>query len=185
MTSLKNNKMDRRSGIKTLLIISAGAILIPSCLQEDKKSTLSLKNIQVDGNDEELLATLSDTIIPKTDTSGARDVSAHLFALMMVDDCYAPDSREKFVKGMKGFEELSKKKFDKSFVKTSPEEKSQLLKTIENKNDINENVAFFYNNMKMLAIQAFISSQYFLTKMKAYQLVPGKFYGCVPVNKSS
>ena len=77
MTSLKNNKMDRRSGIKTLLIISAGAVLIPSCLQEDKKSTLSLKNIQVDGNDEELLATLSDTIIPKTDTSGARDVSAH------------------------------------------------------------------------------------------------------------
>jgi hypothetical protein len=185
MSSLKNNKMDRRSGIKTLLIISAGAVLIPSCLQDDKKSTLTLQNIQVDSKDQELLATLSDTIIPKTDTPGARDVSAHLFALMMVDDCYPPDSREKFVKGMKGFEKLSKKKFDKSFVKASSEEKTQLLNTIANKNGADENVAFFYNNMKWLTIQAFTSSQYYLTKVQVYQLVPGKFYGCVPVNKSS
>ena len=177
--------MDRRSGIKTLLIISTGLALIPSCLQEDKKSSISLKNIQIDGKDEELLSALCDTLIPKTDTPGAKDISAHLFALMMVDDCYPPDSREKFIKGLKGFEELSKKKFNKSFLRTSLEEKSQLLKTIENKNDINENVAFFYNNMKRLTIQAFSSSQYFLTKVQVYQLVPGKFYGCVPVNKSS
>jgi hypothetical protein len=176
--------MDRRSGIKNLIIISVGAALLPSCLQEERKSSLTLMNIKIDKKGEGLLAELCETIIPNTATPGAKDVSAYLFALMMVDDCYPSDSRDKFVKGLKGFEQLSKQKFGESFVKTSPEEKSQLLKAIENKNEINENVAFFYSNMKRLTIQAFTSSQYYLTKVQVYQLVPGKFYGCVPVNKA-
>jgi Gluconate 2-dehydrogenase subunit 3 len=177
--------MNRRSGIKTLIIISAGAALLPSCLQDKKKSSLSLKNIKIDDKEEELLSELSETIIPKTDTPGAKDVSAHLFALMMIDDCYPPGSQGKFQKGLTEFEEFTQKKFDKSFTKFTPSERAELLKSIENKNDIPENVAFFYNSMKRLTIQAFTTSEYYLTKVQVYKLVPGKFYGCVPVKKTS
>ncbi len=177
--------MNRRSSLKTLLIISAGAALLPSCLQDEKKSSNSLKNIKINGKDEELLSDLSETIIPKTDTPGAKDVSAHLFALMMIDDCYAPADQDKFVKGLKDFEDFSKKKFDKSFLKCSQSEKEEILKSIESKKDVQENVSFFYNSMKRLTIQAFTSSKYYLTKVQVYQLVPGKFYGCVPVKKAS
>lgn len=177
--------MNRRSSLKTLLIISAGAALLPSCLQDEKKSSVSLKNIKINGKDEELLSDLSETIIPKTDTPGAKDVSAHLFALMMIDDCYAPAEQDKFVKGLKDFEDFTKNKFDKSFLKCSPSEREEILKSIESKKDVPENVAFFYNSMKRLTIQAFTSSKYYLTKVQVYQLVPGKFYGCVPVKKAS
>lgn len=174
--------MDRRSNIKTLFLISAATALLPSCLQDEKKkSSLSLKNIKIDGNDEELLSQVSDTIIPKTDNPGAKDVSAHLFALMMIDDCYAPAAQDKFEKGLQGFKELSKKKSDKSFVKCTPAERLGILQTLENKKSIPEDVAFFYDSMKRLTIQAFTSSQYYLTKVHLYQLVPGKFYGCVAV----
>lgn len=177
--------MNRRSSIKNLIIISAGAALLPSCLQDKKKSSLSLKNIKIDGKDEDILSVLSETIIPKTSAPGAKDVSAHLFALMMIDDCYDPSAQDKFVKGLKAFEELSEKKFNKSFQKCTPSERANLLKSIESKNNIPENVAFFYNTMKRLTIQAFTSSEYYLTKVHVYQLVPGKFYGCVPVKKAS
>ena len=177
--------MDRRSSLKTLIIISAGAALLPSCLQDKKKSSLSLKNIKIDANEEELLSGLSETIIPKTSTPGAGDVSAHLFALMMVDDCYASGDQDKFVKGLKEFEDFSKKKFDKSFVKCTPSERTGMVKSIQSKKDIPENVAFFYSAMKRLTIQAFISSEYYLTMVEVYKLVPGKFYGCVPVKKAS
>jgi hypothetical protein len=177
--------MDRRSSIKNLIIISAGAALLPSCLQENKKSSISLKNIKIDGKDEELLSELSETIIPKTDTPGAKDVSAHLFALMMIDDCYVPAGQDKFVKGLKDFEEFSKKKSDKPFVKCTPSQKQEILQSIESKKDIPENVAFFYNTTKRLTVQAFTESKYYLTKVQVYELVPGKFYGCVPVKKAS
>lgn len=177
--------MDRRSSIKTLLIISTGAALLPSCLQEDKKSSIALKNIKVDGNDENLLAEISETIIPKTDTPGAKDVSAHLFALMMVDECYPPDSREKFVNGIKEFKNFSKKKFDKSFEKCTPAERAELLSAIESKKEMTDDLGFFNSSMKKLTVQAFTTSEYYLTKVHEYKLVPGKFYGCVPVTKAS
>jgi hypothetical protein len=174
--------MDRRSSIKTLVIICAATALLPSCVQDEKKkSSLALKNIKIDGNEEELLSKVSETIIPTTGTPGAKDISAHLFALMMVDDCYAPAEQGKFVKGLKAFEEFSKKKFNKPFVKCTPAERLEILELIENKKEAPQNVAFFYNNMKGLTIQAFTSSKYYLTKVHIYQLVPGKFYGCVPI----
>ena len=135
--------MNRRSSIKTLLIISVGASLLPSCLHEEKKTSLSLKNIKIDSNDEELLAEISETIIPKTDTPGAKDLSAHLFALMMVDDCCAPADQDKFVKGLNDFEEFSKKKFDKSFLKCTRSQKKEILQSIESKQGISDNVNFF------------------------------------------
>lgn len=177
--------MNRRSSLKTLLIISAGAALLPSCIQDEKKSSVSLKNIKINGKDEELLSDLSETIIPKTDAPGAKDVSAHLFALMMIDDCYPPDGQDKFVKGLKEFDEFSKKKFNKSFVKCSSTERTDILTSIESKKDIPENVAFFYNTTKRLTVQGFTESKYYLTKVQVYELVPGKFYGCVPVKKAS
>ena len=178
--------MDRRSSIKTLLIISAGAAWLPSCMEEDKKtSSLSLKNIKINSKEEELLAELSETIIPKTDTPGAKDVSAHLFALMMMDDCNTPENQDKFTKGLKEFEEFTKNKFDKSFVQCTPAERTEILKSIESKKDIPENVVFFYTNMKRLTVQAFTTSEYYSTKVQVYKLVPGKFYGCVPVKKAS
>ncbi|MEO6456276.1 MAG: gluconate 2-dehydrogenase subunit 3 family protein [Ginsengibacter sp.] len=177
--------MDRRSSLKTLFIISTGAAFLPSCLQDEKKPSLALKNIKITGNEEELLSELCETIIPKTDTPGAKDISAHLFALMMIDDCNPPDNRDKFAKGFKAFEEFTKKKFDKSFVKCTPAERKEILKTIESKQGIPEDVDFFYNGIKRLTVQAFTTSEYYLTKVQVYKLVPGRFYGCVPVKKAS
>ena len=177
--------MDRRLSIKTLLIISVGAAVLPSCLHEEERTSISLKNIKIDGHDEELFSNVSETIIPTTDTPDAKDFSAHLFALMMVDDCYAPAEQGKFVKGLKDFKEFSKKKFDKPFVKCTSSQKQEILQSIDTNKNVPEDVAYFYSVAKKLTIQAFASSKYYLTKVHVYQLVPGKFYGCVLVKKVS
>jgi len=104
---------------------------------------------------------------------------------MMLDDCYAPADQDKFVKGMKEFDEFSKKKLNKSFVDASTAQRLDVLKSIEDKKDVPENVSFFFNTTKRLTLQAYTSSEYYLTKVHVYQLVPGKFFGCVPVKKAS
>ena len=167
------------------MILSAGAALLPSCLQNDRKSTLSYKNIKVDDDAEKLMADLSESIIPKTNTPGAKDVGAHIFALMMVDDCFPPEDQQQFMKGLKGFQEAVTRKYDQSFSDCSPAERSELLKSLESKEGFDQDVNFFYHTTKRLTIQAFTSSQYYLTKVQVYVLVPGRFYGCVPVKKAS
>ncbi len=70
--------MHRRSAIRCFLAGSAGVILLPACLHDKRKSSVILKNISLTGDQEDMLADLAETIIPRTDTPGARDISAHL-----------------------------------------------------------------------------------------------------------
>src|SRR5450432_3257227 len=95
--------VNRRHAIKQFVIVSAGIALIPSCMHNTSKASVILKNLSIDGDQEKMLAELSETIIPATTTAGAKDISAHLFVLKMMDDCYSKEDQQKFMKGMEIF----------------------------------------------------------------------------------
>jgi hypothetical protein len=173
--------ISRRTAIRQLTILSAGAALLPSCLHPHAKPSVSLKNFTVTGDQEKLLEELAATLIPTDTTPGARDVSAHLFVLGMVDDCSPKTDREKFMKGLAAFDEASKTASGKSFAEASPSQREALLTGIESKKLPGEELNFFYSITKKLTILAYSSSQFFLTKVQVYELVPGRWHGCVPV----
>ncbi|HEV2478171.1 MAG TPA: hypothetical protein VGS79_00845, partial [Puia sp.] len=56
-----------------------------------------------------------------------------------------------------------------------------LLTALETKKFPDQDLIFFYTTTKKLTIQAYTSSQYYLTKIQVYELVPGRWHGCVPV----
>ncbi len=174
--------MNRRTALKNCLVFTAGAALIPSCLQQNNKSSISLKNISLTGGQEKLMAAFSETLIPTTDTPGAKEVGAYEFALMMVDDCYSPEEQEKFMEGMVKFDEEARKKYDKSFADLSPAQRTEWLSVLDgNKKDKQSEAVFFYNSARSLTLQAFTGSQYYLTKVHVYEMAPGRYHGCVPV----
>ena len=175
--------MQRRTLLKQLVYVTGGIILLPSCLHEKTKASILLKQISVNGSEENLLAELCDTIIPATETPGAKDLSAHLFTLMMVDDCYDKEAQQKFLAGLKAFQAKTKKDFDSSFIDCMPLQRQALLNELEGKKGIPKDLAFFYETTKKLTIQAYTSSKYYLTKVQPYELVPGRYHGCVPAKK--
>jgi Gluconate 2-dehydrogenase subunit 3 len=174
--------MNRRTAIRNVVIISAGTCLLPSCRQEGK-TAINLKNISLTRSQEEMLAELAETIIPKTKSFiGAKDLKAHEFVLIMVDDCSGPAEQKKFTEGMKLFEESCKKKWDSSFIKCSLQQRNGLLQLMEKKQDIPEDAQKFYETVKRYTVQNFISSKEYMITVKNYKMVPGnKFKGCVPV----
>ena len=177
--------MHRRTVIRNVLAFSAGAALIPSCVHDEGKASIPLKNISVTGNQEKMLESLSETIVPKTTTPGAKELSTHLFILMMVDDCLNKESQQKFMRGLVQFEELSIKKSGTGFLASGPAQKAALLTDIEAKKGVSEDVQSFYGTVKRFTVQGFVSSQYFLTKIQPYEMIPGRYHGCVPVKKTS
>ena len=50
--------------------------------------------------------------------------------------------------------------------------------------DDNSDLHFFYSNVKRFTVQAYTTSQYFLTKVQVYELVPGRYHGCIPIKPS-
>jgi Gluconate 2-dehydrogenase subunit 3 len=174
--------MNRRSAIRSFIIVSAGASLLPSCLQkEDGKPTVHLNNIKLSGSQEKLLAALTETILPTTTTPGAAGLSSHAYVLMMMDDCFKKEEQVKFMKGLRQFDEATKKKIGSDFVNAEASQRIELLRALESGKDIPEEVVSFYSAVKGLTIESFTGSKYYLTEVRKYDMVPGRFHGCFPV----
>jgi hypothetical protein len=171
----------RRSALKQFLFVSAGMALIPSCIQDKSKPAVTLKNFSISADQESLLAELTETIIPKTSSPGAKDISAHRFALKMMDDCHSKEDQEKFLSDLVAFEQQAEKISGKSFSKQSAAERKAVLEEMEKNMDSKEDAIGFYRTVKRLTIQAYSSSEFFLTKVQVYELIPGRYHGCVPV----
>ncbi|HTD93282.1 MAG TPA: gluconate 2-dehydrogenase subunit 3 family protein [Chitinophagaceae bacterium] len=173
--------MNRRTAIRNAVVIAAGASLLPSCFREDKPA-IALRNISLSGKEEEMLAQLAEIIIPTTDFIGAKDLHAYEFILTMVDDCYSPEQQDKFVAGLKKFNEVSKEKTGDSFANATPQQKKDFLAIVESKKDIPEEVVDFYSIAKRHTIQAFTGSQQFMEGIGKYKIIPGiNFRGCVAI----
>ncbi|WP_423149311.1 gluconate 2-dehydrogenase subunit 3 family protein [Rubrolithibacter danxiaensis] len=176
--------MDRRSAVKSFLIAGSALAFFPSCLQDKKITSVKLKNLSIDQDQEKLLGEITETLIPKTDTPGAKDLSLHLFVLKMMDDLFEKEQQEKFVKGLDQIDEIAEKNYNNRFVKLTAPQREELLNRVEKK-EFSGDVQSFYPLMKQLTITGYLNSKYVMTKLRVYELVPARFHGCVPVKKVS
>jgi hypothetical protein len=180
--------MNRRIALKQLGLITAGAAMLPACVKEAAKATsIALKNIQVSGGQEAVLAEIAETLIPATDMPGAKAMDVQQFILRMVDDCQPTEAQRDFEKGFIAFEEAVDKKFGKSFEELSAEDKKTFINELdatakaEREKENLSALSKFYSLTRRYTIQGFTSSEYVLTKVLPYNMIPGKFIGCVPI----
>lgn len=177
--------MNRRIALKQLAVATAAAWLLPGCVADPKKVSIALNNLQISGDEEDLLGNIADVIIPATDTPGARAVGAHLFTLVMIDDCTGKSEKEKYLKGLRAFDEATEKLSGKSFSKSNADERLAILSKLEaGKDNVADDVKMFYETSREYIVRGYLSSQHFLTDVKPYQLIPGpNFKGCIPVSQ--
>ena len=173
--------MDRRSALRSFVILSAGVALMPSCKEEKVKGTVSLKHVQLSGDEENMLANLTETIVPAKAEAPAD--AAHYFVLAMVDDCYSSEEQKKFIEGLKKFDEAAQQQFNKPFAKAGTEQKHQLLREMETKKESGEAINFFYNTTRSLALQHYTTSKYYLVTVPKFEMAPGRFNGCFAIEK--
>lgn len=177
--------VNRRTVLKQFLFVSAGMAVLPSCLQHSSKADILLKHMSIDGDQEKTLAELAETIIPATTTPGAKDVSAHLFVLTMVDDCLGKDDRDKWLRGFEAFDKESKQLNSNSFLKSTPQQREALLTRLEQQKATTDDLSYFYKTTKGLVIRSYTGSKYYLTNVQVYELIPSRFNGCVPVKPAA
>lgn len=172
--------MERRTALKNLFIIGGAAALFPGCLLQDKKQGVKLSHLDVNADLQEQLAEVTEAIIPETDTPGSKSLGLHLFALKIVDECYQKDAQQSFVKGLKALDGYAKEKTGASFAKADSQQRAELLAGVK-KGSADKDLAYFVAEIRQLTIEGYRSSEYVMTNLLPYQLVPGHFYGCVEV----
>lgn len=186
--------MNRRIALKQMGFIAAGAMILPSCLLKAKEVSIALKNIVITGDQEAILAEIVQTMIPATDIPGARDINVHQFVLRMVDDCHDAETQQKFVTGLAQVNELTKKRFDKSFEDCTQEERLTFLKEVDAQKQTDEQkkpellkdgkenqFPAFYSVAKRHTVEGYLSSEYIMTNVLVHNMIPGRYNGCVEI----
>jgi hypothetical protein len=192
--------MNRRAVIKNLALVIGGAALLPSCLNKHGEPSVALKNIRINDDQEKLIGDVCETIIPKTNTPGAKELNIHLFVLKMLDDCYKKKDQQAIMAGLVSFDSMVQKKYNKPFSELTANEKQSVLMEIEtaakkqgtlktpagrsNKPqkglDADPLLAFYWA-VKQQTVFAYTTSQFFMTKQIVYELIPGRYNAHFPV----
>lgn len=169
--------MKRRTVVKSLMIMAGGIAILPSCSHDPGKASIELKNIDITAEQEALLAEIAETIIPKNDMPGAKDLKLHLFTLKMVDDCYVGEDQKSFIVGLNAIDSLARQKYTNVFAACSLQQKIEMLNTITKDDTPSKEIKTFIDITKNKVIQGFMNSKFVMTDLKRYELIPGRYNG--------
>lgn len=173
--------MQRRSAVKNIALSLGSAIVLPAWAKAWSSETVKKSILLINTSQETLLAEISETIIPKTDTLGAKDLKVHLFTSKMVADCYDAKAQETFKKGLELVNEQANKEYSKNFVDVDATQKLTILNKMTKSDNPTEKG--FVGLVKNLTIQGYLSSEYVMTNLRKFEFAPARYHGCVPVKQ--
>jgi hypothetical protein len=105
-----------------------------------------------------LLAELVETIIPTTNTLGAKGLDVHKFIQKMIADCYEKPAQESFEKNLRNIDPLSVKTFGKPFAEGDTTQRINLLLSLSKSEG--KDTQDFYKTLRNLTLQGYTSSEY-------------------------
>lgn len=116
----------------------------------------------------DLVAAISESIIPRTDTPGALDMELPAFIERVISNCWE-DSGKNFQAGLNEFADRIQSEYNKKFQDCSKEEREAIL--------LKEDV-WYLKQLKQLCITGYMTSEYVMTTLLDYQPIPIDFVGC-------
>lgn len=148
---------------------------------------------EIDSN-KQLIAELAETLIPRTNTPGAKDVNAELMVIKLLNECTDNKTKRNFIKGLHKVNTLSKSQFDKSFIELSTEQKIGVLNLIEQNSKplipiIGKVQKKIIGNAFIPTLKEYVSKSYCTSMIGAtqglqYIAIPGKRISCTDLSKN-
>lgn len=132
-----------------------------------------------------LIEALAETIIPATDTPGAKDAGVPAFIEKMVFEVYPDDARKKFLDGLEAFGKKVEEQEGEPFSRLSKEQRLAVAQA-ENKAALEsrgQGGQPFFLSVKELTLLGFFTSEVGATQVLKYEAVPGRYEGCVPFDQ--
>ena len=118
--------MERRTAIKSIAISLGSLVSLPTWSAGWNASSMGVAQAMSLSSDA-LLAELVETIIPATDTLGAKALGVHQFIQKMLTDCYTQPMQDNFNKHLSNIDPLSTQVFVKPFSELDTAQRLHIL----------------------------------------------------------
>jgi hypothetical protein len=170
--------MKRRAALKGISMAVAGLVALPAWASGWNPASLG-QVFAVPLSEEVLLAELVETIIPETDTPGAKSLEVHRFVLRMIQDCYGEAAQNNLKQGLVAVDQVATGAFEKPFISLDATQRTAVLTHLQQSDD--PVTKGFISLVKNLTIQGYLNSEYVLLNIMDYKMAPGFYHGCVPL----
>lgn len=133
-----------------------------------------------------LLDEIAETMLPETDTPGAKAAGVGPFMALMVTDTYYPDDQAIFRDGLATIDANAEEATGSDFMSASAEERLAVLETLDAEqhqamqNSGPDAPRHFFRMMKELALLGYFTSEIGYTEAMRYVESPGRFDPCAP-----
>ncbi|MFC3559025.1 gluconate 2-dehydrogenase subunit 3 family protein [Pedobacter jamesrossensis] len=184
--------MNRRTTLKGILALSVAGV---SSFSAYKWISLNKEvNIAELQSYKTLIDELAETIIPSTNTPGAKEAGVSGYIVNILTNCTGKREQNKFLNGLQDLEAYTNDSFDKSFVQCNANERTNILKHFEEKgtysfqilNKINNKFLgqSFFSKLKSLTVEGYCLSELGATKGLVYDYIPQTFEACIPLKNN-
>jgi hypothetical protein len=167
-------------------VAGAGAIAAPAAAQQHQHARAAApaaapkpawKPLLFDAHQNETVVTLSELIIPATDTPGAKAARVNEYIDLLLHDG-APERRNLFLSGLAWLDGYAIRQHGKPFVRCTADQQVGMLKSIDRATDeaLKPGAAFFAE-VKRLTVSGYYTTKIGIDELNKGGRVPGSF-GC-------
>lgn len=176
--------MNRRELIKMIAAATGTAFVSSNAVGYVVLPQVDVKTSGFSKQDLTLLNEIGETILPRTDTPGAKEANVGSIMAVIVADCYTLEERQTFTQGMLTLKKRAKDEYRKDFLKMTAEQRHKMLSVLDQEarefNTKNKSVPHYFTLMKQLVLFTFFTSEIGSTKVLRYVAVPGSYDGEFP-----
>lgn len=140
-----------------------------------------------------IVSTVSEIMIPRTDTPGAIDVGVPGFIDLMLADVYTQNAREHYLAGLADFDAAARTEHGKEFLALEPTHQVAHVRRFHDPAVIEDQRSArrrgdlqrpFILLTKELTLLGFFTSEAGATRVLQYIAVPGSYHACLPVEQA-
>lgn len=188
---MSDEMMQRREVLRRAAWILGGAVSAPAalailqgCSAKDPGSADAFKPKFLTGPSHmDIVTEIADIIIPKTDTSGAKDAGVPAFIDLVLADVYPKDAQERFTAGLQEFAAMAATS-GSPFLGREPAQRVAYVKqSLETALEGERTPKPFILMARELTLLGFFTSRVGITENMEYVAVPTAYHGCVPLSQ--
>jgi len=171
--------MNRRTYLKALMAASGALVAFPAWAAEWSANDLRTNASSFTSLEQDILAAVTDAIIPAGDSPGALAVGVDVFLQKLIDDCYEKAVGDNVKAQLMVLENAAQQQSGKSFFLSDQALRQEILLKASTSDD--KNARDFLELVKSETIRGFTTSKDVMLGYLHYKPIPGHFYGCVDI----
>jgi hypothetical protein len=189
--SMNSELLTRRQAVARIALLMGGAMIGGDAILrgETRSRDANAAGVTFGASDIALLDEIGETIIPTTQTPGAKAAGVGAFVAMMVNDCYSGSLQLAFHAGLGKVSKLSRERFGTDFASASAAQRTALLNDLDREQREHEacreegEAPHYFRMMKQLTLLGYFTSEIGATQALRYVEVPGGYDGNAPYKK--